>query len=386
MPHHSEEFHTIVLGLGGMGSAACYHLSKRGHSVLGIEQFGIAHTHGASFGESRIFRYSQFAGPEYVPLAIRAKELWDELEAYSDQKILHMTGGLDAGPEDGTIFPGALRSCEENGLQHEVLTPADTKDRFPAFSLPDHYKCLYQPDAGFLVPEHAISAHINAALSHSTQIRTFEKVIAVTPDGNGVTVETNKNKYRAAHLVLSGGAWTGEVLPVLKDILTPERGCVGWFLPQNPDHYKIGTCPIFIIDDGEESFYGFPQYGRPGFKIGANVHLSEYGTAEGLRRGVDDKDEARMRHFLTQFLPGGNGPMLAASDCVWTLTPDEHFILDTHPDYPHIAIAAGFSGYGFKFCPVVGEIMADLIDHGATRHEIGLHSLARFDNAAAAQL
>ena len=179
---------------------------------------------------------------------------------------------------------------------------------------------------------------------------------------------------------MSGGPWTGEILPELKQILTPERGCVGWFTGDKPEYFQVGTMPICIIDDETGSFYGFPEFGaRLGFKIGTNIHLKEYGKNDELRRGFDQTDEERLRHYTKKYMNKGNGVLTTASDCVWTLTPDEHFILDVHPNYPNISIAAGFSGYGFKFCPVIGEIMADIALGKQPSFDLNLHKLSRFN-------
>ncbi len=376
----SKNYDVIVVGVGGMGSSICYHLAKRGVKTLGIEQYGISHTYGSSFGDSRIFRLSQFAGAEYVPLAIRAKDLWAELEDYSNEKVLTTTGGLDAGPDDGPIFSGALKSSQESGLDHEVLDANELKRRFPAFNLPSHYKGIYQKDAGIIVPERAVVAHTRAAMQHGATITTYATVKKIEPNVNSVKVTTDKGCYEAEKLVMSGGPWTGEILPELKQILTPERGCVGWFTGDKPEYFQVGTMPICIIDDETGSFYGFPEFGaRLGFKIGTNIHLKEYGKNDELRRGFDQTDEERLRHYTKKYMNKGNGVLTTASDCVWTLTPDEHFILDVHPNYPNISIAAGFSGYGFKFCPVIGEIMADIALGKQPSFDLNLHKLSRFN-------
>lgn len=375
-----KNFDVIVVGVGGMGSAACYQIAKRGLNVLGIEQFHLVHDKGSSSGDSRIFRLSQFGGAPYVALAKRSKELWTELEQFSsDGPIFHLTGGIDAGPEDGSIFPGALKSSQETSLPHEVLSAREAMKRYPAFSFPDHYQCLYQADAGILVPERGVAAHIRAARHAGADIHANEPVLDIDFYQDRVTVKTDTATYEAGHLVVCGGPWLGKLLPLLNPVLTPERGVVGWFEPlRNIQNFQIGAMPIFIIDNGNESFYGFPEFVRPGFKIGANTHLKEYGTAENLRRPVDKRDEDRLRHFLTPHIPDGNGKMLSAADCVWTLTPDDHFIIDIHPEHPNVAVAGGCSGYGYKFCPVIGEIMADFVQHGKTGYNLKLNTIERF--------
>lgn len=374
-----KSYDVIVLGLGGWGSAAAYHLAKAGKKTLGLEQFQFAHDRGASQGESRIFRYSQFAGPDYVPLAFRSKELWLDLEKnYSDTPIFYQTGGMDAGPEDGSIFPGALKSCQSHNLNHEVLSASEANARFPAFSLSEHFKCVYQPDAGILVPERGVAAHLKAAETHGADLLAGQKVTNIELLPDRVKIHTDQEMFEAESLVVTAGAWLGEIMPGLKPYLMPERGCVGWFKPTaNDNNFKIGNMPIFIVDDGKESFYGFPEFGRPGYKIGGNTHLREYGTAEGLRRGFDAADEARLRHFINVCFPDGNGALLKGADCVWTLTPDEHFIIDTHPDHPNVTIAGGCSGYGYKFCPVIGEMLAGMVAGRKSSYAMSLFKIAR---------
>ena len=235
-----EKYDVIVVGIGGMGSSVCYNLAKRGVKTLGIEQYGISHTRGSSHGDSRIFRLSQFAGPKYVPLAIKSQKLWNDLEQYSDERILTTTGGLDAGPEEGALFAGALKSCQESGIDHEVLNHAEIRDRFPALNLPSHYKGIYQKDAGILVPERAVTAHAKAATEHGAILNTYEIVQKIDPTNNNVTITTNKEIYTAEKIIIAGGPWTGEILPMLNEILTPERGCVGWFSPEKPEEFQVG--------------------------------------------------------------------------------------------------------------------------------------------------
>ena len=378
----SGTYDVIVVGVGGMGSATVYELASRGLRVLGLERFDIPNDFGSSHGVSRIIRLAYFEHPSYVPLLRRSYERWRELEAASGEQLLHVAGSLDTGPEHGEVVKGSLRSCLEHDLPHEPLTSAEVARRFPGCRLPEQWMGVYQPNGGFLLSERCIVNHTLGALERGADVRAREAVVEWHCNGGGVRVETARGSYEAGSLVFSAGAWTGPLLPSLTHLLTPERQVMGWFQPLRPELYAPDALPVVIGEFEEGPYYAFPVFGVPGFKIGKFHHLNEATTADELDRDCREEDEAVLRQAVARYFPGANGPTMALKACMFTNSPDEHFIIDALPGSPNVYVAAGFSGHGFKFCSVVGEIMADLATRGETAHDISLLRLDRFPSGA----
>jgi len=370
----SERYDVVVVGVGGMGSAALYHLALRGKRVLGLERFDIPNELGSSHGITRIIRLAYFEHPSYVPLVRRAYELWQELEAETGEQLLHVTGAVEGGPR---IFEGALRSCLEHDLPHEVLTGAEVAQRFPAYRLPPELELLYQPDGGFVLPERCILAHVNGALASGALVRTRERVLEWEERENGVRVQTERGVIEAERLVLTAGAYSQDVARLPPGSVTAQRQVLGWLEPLKPDLFAPERFPVFNVLLDEGHLYGFPVYGVPGFKLGFYDPGGERGDPDSISREVTPKDEAPLRRFAERYFPAGAGAALALKACLFELSPDEHFLIDRHPETEAAVFGAGFSGHGFKFCSVVGEVLADLALDGDTRHDIGFLRLAR---------
>jgi sarcosine oxidase len=361
-----------------MGSAAAFHLASRGLSVCAIEQFDPGHDHGSSHGLSRIIRLAYFEHPLYVPLLQRAYSLWRDLERDSGTRLLHITGGLDAGPPGSRIPEGSLESCRVHGLRHEVLRGAEVNERFPGYRMPADYLAVFQPDGGFLAPELCIRTHVTEAIRHGAVVRIGERVMGWSRDANGVSVRLTDDEVRARQVVITAGAWMPKVVPSLSSLLRPERQVVAWFGVSDGPAFEPGRFPIFVMTTPTGHFYGFPQHEVPGFKIGKYHHRSELVDPDRVNRAVDADDEAVLRECVSSFFPGANGPVLRASTCIFTNTPDEHFIIDRLPDVPEALVVSACSGHGFKFCSVIGEIVADLVADGETPHDLSLFKLGRF--------
>ena len=374
----SKHYDTIVIGVGAMGSATCYQLARRNKRVLGIERFDIPHTFGSSHGYTRIIRLAYYEHLAYVALLKRAYELWSDIERVADEKLLYRTGSVDCGPADSAVFTGSLRSCLENDLPHEVLTSRQLSERFPAYRLPHDQLAVLQPDGGFLTPERAIVAYVEAAHYLGAEIHGREAVLDWEPWGDGVRVTTDRDQYTADALVFTAGAWSRNLLPDLNELAVPERQVLAWLQPTRPELFRPERFPVFNCVTPEGRYYGFPVFAVPGFKFGRYHHFSQTGEAEHLSREVFREDEAMLRDFAARYFPDGAGPTMMLKACLFTNSPDEHFIVDLLPDYPQVSLAAGFSGHGFKFASVVGEIMADLAERRATRHDITLFNLTRF--------
>ena len=371
----------IVVGLGGMGSAAAYRLAARGEKVLGLERHAPAHDKGSSHGESRIIRQAYFEGAEYVPLILRAYELWGELERETGEDLVTLCGGLMIGPEDGELVAGSVASAAEHGLPYEMLDSSDLKRRFPVFEPGPETVALFERRAGFVRPERAVKAHLDRAAALGADLRFGEPVVSWEATDSGVSVRTENGFYAAERLVVAAGAWAGELLAGMGLPLEVTRQILFWFRPRGgAEAFAPERLPIWIYepDDGN-MFYSFPAID------GADTVKAAFFRADGtptdpktIDREVREDEVGFIRRYLDRHAPSMNGEFLGAKTCMYTNTPDQHFVISAHPDHPQVAVAAGFSGHGYKFCSVVGEILADLAIEGGTRHPVGLFSPKRF--------
>jgi sarcosine oxidase len=370
-----ERYDVVVVGVGGMGSAALYHLARRGKRVLGLERFDVPHELGSSHGVTRIIRLAYFEHPAYVPLMRRAYELWRELEVEAGEDLLHVTGIVEAGER---IYDGTLLACREHDLPHETLDGRELGRRFPAYRLPDDLPVILQPDGGFVLPERCIVAHVEGALARGTVVRARERVLEWSDTGSGVRVTTDRGVVEAERLVLTAGAWSQDVARLPPGMVRGVRQALAWLQPTRPELFTPERFPVFNLALDGEHFYGFPAFGIPGFKLGRYDHFGEGGDPDLLPREPTFADEAPLREFAERRFPDGAGPTIALKTCLFEPSPDEHFLIDSHPESASAVFGAGFSGHGFKFCSVVGEILADLALEGETRHDIGFLRLARF--------
>ena len=371
-------FDVIVVGVGGMGSAAVFHLARRGRRVLGLEQFDIPHDLGSSHGLTRIIRLAYAEGAQYVPLLRRAYELWRELEHVSGERLLFVTGGIDAGAANSTTIRGVLKSCRRYELPYETLTSTALHARYRGYRFPRGIVSIYQPESGFLLPERCIVAHVEAAQRLGADVHARERVVEWKRVGARYVVTTDRGVYQSKKLVLTAGSWIGALVPQLRKAAIPERQVLLWTQPRVAEHFQVGRFPIFNLEAPEGRFYGFPVHGGPGFKIGKYHHLHESVDPDRVDRVCTRTDEEQMRVAIRRYFPDADGPTMAMKTCLFTNTPDEHFILDVHPEHPgRVAIAAGFSGHGFKFCSVVGEIMADLVLEGRSPLDLRSFRLRR---------
>ena len=373
-----RRYHTIVVGVGAAGSATVYELAKRGRRVLGLERFDIPHDMGSSHGYTRIIRLAYYEHPSYVMLLRRAYELWRELQAHAGEQLLHITGSVDAGPPDSWVFKGSLQSCVEHGLPHEVLTGAELQRRFPGYRLPHGHMALLQPEGGFLAPERCIVSFVAAAQSLGADVRARERVLAWEPAAGGVRVHTERDVYDADRLVVTAGSWNGELLPELRGVITPERQVLVWLQPARPELFAPERFPVFnlLVDEGR--YYGFPVWGVPGFKLGRYHHLEETVDPDTADREPRARDEQVLREVAERYFPEAAGATMSLKACLFTNTPDGHFIIDRHPRHPQVILASPCSGHGFKFASVLGEVLADLAEREETRHNIDLFRLDRF--------
>ena len=384
-------YDVIVAGLGGMGSAAAYRLAQRGLRVLGLERYTPVHDQGSSHGGSRITRQAYFEDPAYVPLLLRAAELWPEVEAVSGRTIVHLTGGVMVGRADSRTVAGSLRSAQEWGLPHELLDATEIRRRFPTMTPAPDEVALYERGAGLVIPEESVAAHLALASESGAELHFREPVTGwQATGGGGVRVSTAAATYPAGQLVACPGAWAPGLLAGLGVPFGVERQVQYWFAPAaGPERFRAERHPIYIWEaDGGRQFYGFPSFADPagGPPGGVKVAFFRGGqpcTPATIERTVRPEEIGAMRAFVAPRMPDLPGTFLKAVTCMYTNTPDEHFVIARHPAHEQVIVACGFSGHGFKFVPVVGEILADLAANGGTSHPIALFDPRRLTTCAA---
>jgi sarcosine oxidase len=353
-----------VIGVGGMGSAVAAHAAGRGLSVLGLEQFSIPNTRGSSHGATRILRLGLHEGPTYVPLVLRALELWLELGEKIGAPIFHRSGGLDIGLPTSSVIKGSRGACAKFDIEHEILDAADTARRFPAINPAPDMVTVFQPGSGFVLPELAISAHVNLALERGAEIHGHERVLGWESQSGKYEIRTDRGRYEAAQVVFSAGAWIGKLLAKKSIPVLPERTVLGWFSPRaNARNFQPDHLPVWIVDAPKVGhFYGFPIHGIPGFKLGRLREVPLPAVDPDLhRREPGGEDEADMRSFIREIFPDADGPVLSMETCFFENSPDRTPIIDRVPGEEGAWMVGGFSGHGFKFCSAVGELMADLV-------------------------
>jgi sarcosine oxidase len=366
-------YDVIVVGLGGMGSAAAYHLAARGKRVLGLEKFTPAHDKGSSHGGSRIIRQSYFEDPAYIPLLLRSYELWHKLATDADREVFRLTGGLFIGPPDCLTVAGSLRASREWSLPHEVLDAGEIRSRFPNFTPHPDDVAVYEAKAGFARPEMTVQAHIDLAFRAGATLSFGEEVLEWNDTADGVRVTTGQGTYTAEQLVICPGAWAPQLLAEFGIPITIERQVLYWLDPVGGIE-PFADQPIFIDENAAGmQIYGFPAIDGPagGVKV-AFFRKGDVCTPETIDRVVHPQEIQEMRERVAELVPALDGPCVHSATCMYSNTPDQHFVIARHPDSANVTVACGFSGHGFKFVPVVGEILADLATDGSTNHPISL--------------
>ncbi len=374
----AKQFDVIVAGVGAMGAAVCWELARRGVSVLGLDRFGIPNTKASHHGRSRALRLAYFEHTDYVPLLRRAYEHWRDLDDRAGGGIVHRTGGLWMGPEHCELVAGSLAAAQEHGLPFEWLETAQLRERFVQFTMPEDFVAFFESDAGLVPPERAIQTYASLIRQLGGVLTEEEPVESWSAEDGGVRVTTARDTYHAGHLVLCAGAWSERLLGDIGIRLTVTRQPLMWVDTEDPESFGLERCPVWSIDrPAGGMYYGFPIMGdRPGFKVG--IHdLGEATNPDTVDRQWRGEDEHELREMLARFIPKANGDLLNACVCLYTNTPDSHFVIDRHPEHDNVTIACGFSGHGFKFAGVFGEAIADLVLEGATALPIDFLSLQR---------
>lgn len=371
-------YDAIVIGTGGVGSAALYHLAERGWRVLGLDRFPSGHSRGSSHGESRIIRTAYFEHVNYVPLLKRSYQLWAELEQRAGRQLFHRVGLLEVGPADGIVVPGVLQSARQHDLEVESLDRSESRRRFPGFAIPDDCTAVFEPDAGYLLVEPCVLAHAQAAVECGAAIHCGETVQSFTARADSVEVITDRGRYSAARLIVTAGAWARELLAELGVPLRVVRKHLHWYATREASYSAAARCPTYLFELPQGVFYGFPEIHGAAVKVGEHTGGEDVADLLHDPREVDPEDRARVEAFLACCLPGVSATPVAHQTCFYTLSPDEHFLVDRHPEQSAIVFAAGLSGHGFKFTSLLGEVLADLAQEGRTRHPVEFLSIRRF--------
>lgn len=367
----------IVLGAGVMGSAAAYQLAKAGQQVVVLEQFEVDHQNGSSVDASRIFRYA-YDRPDYVALARAAYPMWQALEEESGQRLMQYTGALDFGRAVSPTLQAFKNTLTVTCIAHEWLDPAEVSRRFPQFRLDEDMMGLYHAEAGYLAAGRCVLTLAQMAQKHGAVFQTNTRVQRIEAQADSVTVYTEKETYTAARLIVTAGSWAGPLLRQL-DLnlpLRPTRQQVFYFETQDIRQFEPDCFPVFINHD-TPWYYGLPSVDGSGLKTAVHNAQDEV-DPDTMKRTIDPEHLEQVRAFVRRHLPLGDSPVRSSRTCLYTMTPDEQFIIDHHPAYPHVVIGAGFSGHGFKFGILVGQILADLALTGRTPHNISLFRVGRF--------
>jgi sarcosine oxidase len=373
-----QTYDVIVIGVGGVGSAALYHLAKRGVKVLGLDRFPPGHDHGSSHGRTRVIRQAYFEHADYVPLLLRAYELWADLADRCGLPLFHETGLLEVGLPTGHVVPGVKQAARQHRLEIEEVAPVDVSKRFPAFRIPPGYEAVFESRAGYLDVENCVRAHADEAQKFGAILYCDDAVREWNVVNDEGVVKTDRAEFCAKKLVIAAGTWAGSLLGELGIPLTVRRKPVFWY-PATDDSLRAKNgCPVYLFELPDGVFYGIPQVDNWGFKVAEHTGGNLVDDPLRVDRELAAADQSRVETFLSKFIPSVGRPMSRHSVCLYTMSPDENFIVDAHPQHPQVCFAAGLSGHGFKFTCVLGEALADLALSGRTDLPIGFLNCRRF--------
>jgi sarcosine oxidase len=378
-----HSFDTILIGGGAMGSAAAWQLTARGQRVLVLDRFRPPHPHGSTHGETRVIREAYFEHPAYVPLVQRAYDLWRELEPLTGKSLLRITGGLMIGPPEGVVFNGARTSAEQHGLPHEILGAGEIQRRFPALRIPEQFQAVLEPRAGILMVEACVAACLDTAAHHGACLRFDEPVTSWRAMNGRVEVVTDQGVYSAGQLVLAAGSWVSQLVPQLAPSLRVERQVLHWFQPTRASElHTPDRLPVHVVEYEAGRFF----YALPDVETGVKAALHHQGATaspDAVCREVTPAEQADMGRLAGGYLPGLAAMPHRSVTCLYTNTPDEHFLIDHHPEHAQVLIVSPCSGHGFKFASAIGEVVADLVTAGRSRFDLSRFKLDRLGNLPA---
>jgi N-methyl-L-tryptophan oxidase len=368
----------IVVGAGSMGMSAGYELAARGAKTLLIDAFDPPHNMGSHHGEPRLIRHAYHGGDTYVKMALRADERWLTLEKATGQKLLERSGVLNMAESSFYNYEGRLGDAVANGVQVELLRAEEINRRFPGVQLADSFQGMYEPNAGYLYSEKCVAAYKQQAVEAGAELLVNSFVTDIQANASSVTVYTKEAAFTAPQIIITVGAWFSMLADHVKLPIRAVRKVVGWFETNSPA-FDAGVFPGFTWGGAAGGYYGFPSIGGAGIKIGRHDTGVEWKPGEPIAPfGAYPEDEEDLRRALHAFVPGAAGKLLRGAVCKYEFTPDEDFIIDAHPEHDNVLLAGGFSGHGFKFASVVGEILADKIQKKNTGYDLQLFELDRF--------
>lgn len=370
-----RKYSVIVIGAGSVGMAAGYNLGKRGVDTLLIDAHNPPHQKGSHHGKTRLIRHASGEGAKYVPLILRAQELWRQLEGTMDKKLFYPTGTLIVGEEQAPFIKDTVSVARQCSLPLEKLTVNEMKLRWPAFSLPNYFTGYFEPTSGALLSQEIIRSYKQLSVKHNVEFQANTTVSSIHLFANGAVVNAGDQTYYADKIVISAGAWTKKILNELDLPLQVVRKTFGWFETKKID-FQSPNSPCFYFSYENQKYYGFPDIDGRGIKVGRNdseVEMDPDAMEQDF--GKYKGDEGDLKCFINRFIPGAT--FKEGKVCMITKTPDKHFIIDTHPDFDHVFIAGGFSGHGFKYSSVIGEILSQLVVDGSTPHDISFFSMKR---------
>ncbi|MDE0817610.1 MAG: N-methyl-L-tryptophan oxidase [Pirellulaceae bacterium] len=357
---NAQHFDCLVLGTGGVGSAALYHLAKQGKRVAGIDRFGVAHDRGSSHGQTRIIRQSYFEHPCYVPLVQRAFELWEELQAEHGRDLYYQTGILQAGSSGGELIQGVLASSAQHDLAIEHMDVTAARKRWPQFAFDDDMEVIFEQRAGFLLVEHAISAHIEKAQWAGAELFLGHTIGEVKTGGSVLEVITDKETFTADSVVVTAGAWAADLLPELNGQLRILKKPLHWYAADADLYSNRGGCPAFFFESETGGYYGFPSIDERGLKVARHSGGIEITNPLELDRSLDVQERGCVAGFLRKHLPQVSDQATDHTVCMYTVSADSYFIIDHAQADERIVYAAGLSGHGFKFASALGELLAKM--------------------------
>jgi len=375
-----KSYDAIVLGAGGVGSAALYELARRGLRSLAIDRFRPPHDRGSTHGQTRVIRLAYFEHPDYVPLLRESYRLWHDLEAATGRRLFHEVGLLEVGPADGCVVPGVLRAAKEHGLEIEPLTASEIKRRWPVLCVPDDLVGVFERNAGYLLVEDCVTTQLTAAQALGAELLTDAIVESWSADGDGIQVITSAGQFSAAKLIIAAGPWADTQLSDVLPRLEVRRKSLFWFEASGAQFDAANVFPVYLFELPAGVFYGFPRLDGRSIKVAEHTGGRSVSDPAAVDREVDAHEQRRVEEFLASHLPAVSRRVVNHAVCLYTMSPDEHFVVDRHPEHANVVFAAGLSGHGYKFTPVLGGALADLALDGHTNLPVDFLSLRRFSS------
>jgi sarcosine oxidase len=371
----------IVVGLGAMGSSVCLQLAARGVSVLGIDQYQPPHPYGSTHGDTRMTRLAVGEGAEYVPLVRRSHELWREIERDAGTRLLYQAGGVILSRPGSPFFEQTRALARRFGIEHEILSNEELRERFPMFAVDMETEGYYEPGSGYVLPEAGVRAQLDLARRHGAELRYSERVLSWSASGDGMTVRTDSGTVIASRLVLCAGPWISQLFPQARDIFAVHRQLQYWF-PIREHYERLRDMPVFVWDFGGEpggfvhlrGFYGFPALDGPGggLKLATECY-DETSNPEGAQHPATPAETAQMyRDYVEARLPSLGPEPVRTVSCFYTCTRGSRFVIDHHPEHESVLIVSACSGHGFKHSPAIGEAVAQWLSDGAASGDIDI--------------